>query len=295
MKRAVVTGASGFVGRSLVAQLRMQGWDLRFLGRRADQGPHGLAPDWSTQSLRPALAAFRPDYIFHLAGRTQAKAAQEFYAANLLPAAQLLDGLEDLPERPVVVLVGSAAEYGEAPEAAMPVPETHHCAPVSDYGASKLAQTELGLSRARRGWPIVVARLFNPVGPGMPEHLALGSFAARLASGVTSLQVGNLDVRRDFIAVDEAARLIVEVGQSPQALGQVVNICSGHAYLLRELVERMVMLVNQPTVIEPVASRMRPGEMTTFVGCTHRLEALGLAPAAPDFDALLPQMLEAAR
>ena len=295
MKRAVVTGASGFVGRSLVADLTGRGWDLRFLGRGADQGERTLAADWQAESLGPALAAFRPDCIFHLAGRTQGKGAQEFYAANVLPAAQLLDSLEGLPDRPVVVLVGSAAEYGEVPEACMPVAESRRCAPASNYGVSKLAQTELGLRHARQGWPVIVARLFNPVGPDMPDHLALGSFAARLASGATRLQVGNLDVRRDFIAVAEAARLIVEVSQTPQAYGQVLNICSGRDYLLRDLVERMVALVKRPTVIEPVASRMRPGEMTTFVGCTQRLEALGLAPAPPDFDVLLPQMLEAAR
>lgn len=295
MTRALVTGASGFVGASLVVRLRALGWDLRVLGRSKSAGPDALAADWEPSSLQAALDDYRPDVVFHLAGRTQAGSASDFFAANVLTAAQLLDALEPLPSRPVVVLAGSAAEYGYVPQTSLPVSEDHPCAPTSDYGASKLAQTELGLSHARRGWPVIVARLFNPVGPGMPQHLALGSFAKHLAAGEARLQVGNLKVSRDFIAVDEASRLIVELARTPQALGQVVNICSGQAYLLGELVEQMVELTGRATIIEPVADRMRPGEMTTLAGCTRRLEALGLRPAAPDFAQLLPQILDAAR
>jgi GDP-4-dehydro-6-deoxy-D-mannose reductase len=191
--------------------------------------------------------------------------------------------------------MGSAAEYGRLSEADLPASEDQICRPVTDYGASKLAQSMLGLARAARGWPVVIARLFNPVGPGMPSHLALGSFAETLAAGPKILEVGDLNVWRDFIDVDEAVRLVVELALIPQAVGQVVNICSGRAYLLRALVEQMVALSGGKTIISPVAGRMRPGEMTSFVGCVRRLQSFGLSPAEPDFDRLLPLLLEMKR
>jgi GDP-4-dehydro-6-deoxy-D-mannose reductase len=245
--------------------------------------------------MTPALADFSPQIVFHLAGRTQANSAQDYYAANVIPAAQLLDGLEGLAERPVVVLMGSAAEYGSVSEADLPASEDQVCQPITDYGASKHAQTMLGLSRAARGWPIVIARLFNPVGPGMPNHLALGGFAERLAANPEILEVGDLDVWRDFISVDEAARLVIELALVPEAIGQVVNICSGRAFLLRALAERMVALTGGTAILSPMTSRMRPRDMTKFVGCTQRLRSLGLSPAEPDFDRLLPLLLEAKR
>jgi nucleoside-diphosphate-sugar epimerase len=294
LKKALVTGASGFVGRSMVGRLHAEGWEVRVLGRHNDLNPLTIASSWHKQTLGPALTEFAPDAVFHLAGRTLSGTAEEYYTANVIPAAQLLDALEDLPNLPTIVLMGSAAEYGNVAEAALPVSEEHPCAPISDYGASKHAQTLMGLCRIRSGWPIIVARLFNPVGPGMPKHLALGSFASRLAAGASVLEVGNLDVRRDFISVDEAARIVFELAQIPEAVGKVINICSGRAFLLRELVEQMATFAGRQLFTRPVEDRIRSGEMTNFVGCTRRLGTFGLTPAAPDFTHLIPELLEAA-
>lgn len=297
MRRALVTGATGFVGRCLVALLRAQGWCVgQVVSSRSGSAAepqrfhleHGEASEFET-----IFGRFSPDVVFHMAGRTRAANTADLYASNVLLAANLLEAVRRCSSQPVVVLAGSAAEYGFVPPDALPVSEDHPCQPTNDYGISKFAQTLTGLARAEAGLPVIIARIFNPIGPGMPEHLALGSFAAQLrrAKGGCDLYVGNLDIERDFIDVAEATRLIATLGTIPEARGKVFNICSGKAFQLRSLVEELVRASGRSARIIGDPARMRSNEMHRMVGSTARLESLGLYPNPPDFGVLLPRML----
>jgi GDP-4-dehydro-6-deoxy-D-mannose reductase len=188
-----------------------------------------------------------------------------------------------------VVLIGSAAEYGYVPTSDLPVSEEHVCSPQTAYGVSKFAQTLLGLSQRRR--PVLCARLFNPVGPGMPSYLALGDFTDRVRHGETELRVGNLDVRRDFICADEAARLIGALCAIPDAFGQVINICVGEAFRLKDIVDQLIEIAPQAVSIVTDPLRVRGGEMPEFYGSTARLQRYGLTPSRPDFTSILGRMI----
>lgn len=282
--KAAVTGASGFIGQTLSAHLTATGWDVVPVRRDASGG---LPEGW----LQSA-----PDVIFHLAGRTQAPDAAEFYRANTLLTAQLLDAVAASPNRPLVILAGSAAEYGKVAPDCVPVSESHPCLPQSDYGISKYAQTLMAGLRASANLRIVVARIWNPVGANMPRHLALGSFATQIASLPSEggiLRVGNLAVERDFIDVAEVARIMAALATHPGAIGQVVNVCSGRAFRLRDLVQSMIRLAGRPIAIEVDGRRVRPDETMRLFGDPGRLHGLGLVPKPPDFEVLLPELLAA--
>jgi GDP-4-dehydro-6-deoxy-D-mannose reductase len=299
MRRALVTGATGFIGRNVVARLEEEGWTVAGAVRSRPAATTFCALDlgpspWGPEAFEYAFAEFAPDVVFHMAGVTQAASAADFYKSNTVLVASLLQAVQDSARRPAVVLAGSAAEYGLVGAAHLPVSEVHPCAPVTDYGISKYAQTLMGLARMRGGLRILVARIFNPVGPRMPCHLALASFAAQLrgpASQSGVLEVGDLEVERDFIDVAEAARLIVCLSSDPARYGAVYNICSGRAFHLRSLVEELVSLGGRRVSLVTRATRLRAGEMRAFYGDTSRLDALGLHPRAPDFARLLPELL----
>lgn len=309
MRRALVTGATGFIGRHLVARLAADGWAVTRAVRcaaRAGAAAPGCATlelgpsPWGPEVLARALADSSPEVVFHLAGTARAASPAELYGANVGLAADLLEAVCAGPDarrpRARVVLAGSAAEYGEVAPETLPVAEHHPCAPTTDYGISKYAQTLAGLARARRGLDVVVARIFNPVGPGMPGHLALASFVRQIREGVDVLRVGDLDVERDFIDVAEAARLIAALGAAEPVRGDrpggvVWNVCSGRAFRLGALMEELVRLDGRPVAIATDPARLRPGEMRSIYGSTARLAAAGLSPQAPDFAALLPRLL----
>jgi nucleoside-diphosphate-sugar epimerase len=303
VQTAVVTGASGFLGRHLCRELASRGTAIIALARPG--WPHTgnayrtvVAEPLSIDVLSDILAKAHPNVVYHLAGTNRTDDLDALYRANVVYGATLLEASLRTPIRPIVVLVGSAAEYGALTAAEIPVRETQLCRPVSAYGISKLAQTHHGLAAAARGLPLVVARPFNPIGVGMPDTSALGNFVKQIAAmdsrgGI--LTTGPLDAVRDFIAAADVARLLVDLAEIPAAIGQVVNLCSGCGIRLEDLVRRLVELAGVPVRHEISQMRSGTSDANVVIGDPARLRSFGLAVSVPNIDALLVEMLAAAR
>ena len=297
MHSAVVTGGQGFIGRELVKALRRRGVDVMTVGRCASAEPNHIAlaqDEWQSPALDRVLSQADPDCVFHLAGRACGNAS-ELFAANVLLTQNLIEALTRLDSRALLVVAGSAAEYGAAIRDGEPVSETMACAPSSAYGASKQAQTRAALAYAdETGTPVLVARIFNALGPNMPAHLAIGDFAAQIASMPANrgtLLVGNIDVRRDMVDVEHVATLLCQLAENPRARG-VVNVCSGQAPLLRDLVELLIDASGRSIELKIDQSRMRKNEVKTVIGSTDLLRMLGCPPPATDFRAVMNRVYQ---
>src|SRR5262245_57395909 len=244
---ALITGASGFIGRRLAAGLHAVGWSVTSLTRHAGPGPSWFAMGplpWDRSRLDAILERTRPDVVFHLLGAQPSLATDQQFAVNLNAAIDLVSALERQEGLARIIFAGSAAEYGPAEESELPLREDRACKPVGPYGSSKLAQTRFALSKAP-DLPVVVARIFNPVGPGMGRPLALGDFASQLADSdgrCAVLRVGNLDVFRDFIDVGDVIGILINLATDPRATGRIFNVCSGRAMLLKDIVANMIAL-----------------------------------------------------
>ena len=298
--RAVVTGGSGFLGRYLLARLTQDGWQTTVLARkqtgRLDVPEAVVGPlPWSVERLAEILRATQADVVFHLLGASDAVASTEVYEVNLLTTVRLLEAMKLLSTPPAALLCGSAAEYGVVQPKDLPVSETHPCRPFTVYGISKYAQTLHALSRANAGLRVVVARIFNPIGPGMGGHLALASFARQIARarGMDfTLMVGNLDVTRDYIEAAEVARLLIALASLPSAYGGVYNICTGVETRLRDLVGMMIQTSGPRVRTKVDPTRLRAHDINTFYGSAQQLTKLGLNVARPDFEGILQAMVK---
>jgi GDP-4-dehydro-6-deoxy-D-mannose reductase len=298
MRSALVTGGQGFIGRHLVNELCRRGVEVRTIGRRKSAemtgASHIVLDDtlWDSRSLDHVLEDAAPDCIFHLAGSARGT-PDELNRANVELLHCVLRALKRLDLRPRLVVAGSAAEYGSAIRDGEAICETAICAPLSAYGASKQAQTRAALAYAETtGTSVLVARIFNPLGPKMPRHLAIGDFANQIASMPPdrgTLRVGNIDVRRDMIDVNHLATLLYQLAENPDACG-VVNLCSGQAPLLRELIEMMIDVCGRKVDVEVDWTRVRGNEPATIVGSTTLLEKLRCAPPSTDFPAVLARI-----
>ena len=272
LRRALVTGADGFIGRHLVRELERYRVRVTGLTRRARQDKRfiamGSAAGWPIDCLAHILDMTDPDVVFHLAGGAAGSPA-ELEQLNLGLTRTLMAALSRGQARPVLVCCGSAAEYGRAHIDGLPTPETARCAPESAYGASKFAQTNEALAFGEQsGARVLVARIFNPIGPGMPPYLAIGEFARQIAAmpphgGV--LRTGNLAVSRDFIDVEDVASALHRLAAHPVARG-VVNICSGKPTRLDGLVELLITASGKPVHIEPDPARLRGQERSSIFG-----------------------------
>ena len=227
--RHLVTGANGFCGRHLMEILRARpGADVLGIGRRKAPGLGATADLCDAEAVRGILEKWQPERIYHLAGSCSEEWKKAF-SSNVETTRVLLEAIRSLELRCRVLLVGSAAEYGEV----LPVPLTEETPrnPLSIYGLTKAMQTELmGFFHRRFGLHVVMARAFNLHGEGCPPILFPGHVArevGKVKAGVQSkIRVHDLSASRDYLPVAEAMRAYIRILEHGES-GQVYHVASG--------------------------------------------------------------------
>jgi GDP-4-dehydro-6-deoxy-D-mannose reductase len=279
--RALVTGATGFVGPYLTEHLADAGDDVVGLDVEIDVT--------DAESIHRALLEIKPQVVYHLAalshvGESWNAPGQVFEVNTMGTLNVLLASGSAGVER--VLVVGSAEQYGQVEPGDMPIDEDQPMRPITPYGASKAA-AEMAASHAYlgRGLPVLCARAFNHIGPGQSPGMVVSAIAEQVArnerSGDDVVLTGDLTPTRDFTDVRDvvrAYRLLVEVGEP----GEVYNVCSGRAVAIREVAEKLLALADRPMRIETDPSRLRPVEVPAHWGDNTKLRtATGWLPTIP--------------
>jgi GDP-4-dehydro-6-deoxy-D-mannose reductase len=228
--RALITGAGGFAGRHLTDACRAAGDEVTGVSRST--GVDLLDP----HAARAAVAATRPDVVYHLAARAHVGESwgdpAGFLADNVTLALNVLEAVRAEAPGASVVAVASGELYG--PPESLPVTEDAPLRPQNPYAVSKAAADLLaGFYADAHGLRVVRARAFNHAGPGQEPTYAIASFARQAAAG-TEIVIGNPDTRRDYTDVRDvvrAYRLLAE-----RAAPGIYNVCSGRTASARELV-----------------------------------------------------------
>lgn len=291
MKRLLITGADGFVGRWLTREALAQGWHVV-----AAVGPGGappsewLTPDQLVQVTRmecdltlPAdlarLASEPVQAVVHLAAVASGAAAlrdpAHAMAVNVSASTGLVEALVRANQRPRFVFVSTGEVYGGGYD--LPIDETAPVRPVSPYAESKAAaETALVAMGQFHHLDIVVARAFPHSGPGQDTRFVLPAFAARIRdagqSGTLQIPVGNLDVVRDFLDVRDVARAYLLLVASGVA-GTAYNVSSGIGQHLTACFARLATLLGVPAAAVPDASLFRPADIPVLIGNPSRLHA----------------------
>jgi nucleoside-diphosphate-sugar epimerase len=248
----LVTGGTGFVGRHVLHALKRPMEDslqpetkVIALGR---QCPEGWPRDdfaevdlTDTVKLPEVIRRIAPDCVIHTAGRTPPAPDEEIYRANFWATIHLLTALRTMHKPARVVLSGSAAELEPVDPEYLPVDENYRGFPRDAYGRSKYLASSAGLAE-RSQLEVMVARVFNPIGPGTPASQAFGRFADRLTdpdADPLALVVGDLDVRRDFIDVRDVARAMITLASQGHA-GLAYNVGTGRSRGVGEGLDRLI-------------------------------------------------------
>jgi len=233
---ALVTGATGFIGRALVRHLAASGTPVIALVRDpARAGDLGATPgvELARGDLRdPArlrdLAA-RASIVYHLAGLTRARSRAEFMAVNATATGALAAAAAAAAAPPLFVYVSSLAVAGPR-NAARPAREGDPPAPVNPYGESKLGG-ELLLASAGGGLRRVVVRPPWVYGPGDRQTLALFRMASR--GFFPSVRGGRMQV--SLVHVDDLVEAIVLASGAVRPGGRVYYVTDGRVHTLAEL------------------------------------------------------------
>ena len=250
--RVLVTGASGFIGRSCVQILQERGWEIHAVARRRVDAGAGPVK-WHTHDfLEPAatsrlLAEIRPTHLLHLAWYTAPKA---YWTApeNMQWVAASLDLLRAFGEHggTRVVMAGSCAEYEWEHE--LYSEQTTPCRPATLYGACKhgldvIASRFAAQADLSYAW----ARIFFLYGPNEHPARLVASVARSLLNGERARCSPGTQAR-DFLHVEDAARALVQLLVSD--IQGAVNIASGQAVTVRELASRIGNLLGRRDLID---------------------------------------------
>jgi GDP-4-dehydro-6-deoxy-D-mannose reductase len=167
--------------------------------------------------------------------------------------------------------VGSSEIYGHVDEKDMPVTEAQPLAPLNPYAVSKAAQDLLaGQWAVSPGLDILRVRSFNHTGPGQGDNFVCSAFARQAAEISLGLrpprvEVGNLNVRRDFLDVRDVCRAylaLIEKGEK----GAFYNLASGKAQSIKKILNDLLALTKKDVEIVIDPERMRPVDQPVMKG-----------------------------
>jgi len=274
-ERVLVTGAAGFTGRHLCTHLRECGYRVFGLVEHARVDPDDLVADLlDAPALGAAIRTAAPDHVVHLAAIAfpgHAEAAS-IYRVNLTGTLTLLEALvrEGFGRNRVLLpstgTVYASSESGELVETAPLAPATH-------YAVSKLAMEHMARMYAR-SLPITVVRPFNYTGPGQHEPYLIPKIVRHFAERAATIELGNVDVIRDFLDVRSVVDVYQRLLNTPAAAGGTFNVCSGKGVAIRDLVAMLEELTGHRIAIRVNPKFVRPDEPRRIVGCSAKLHAI---------------------
>jgi nucleoside-diphosphate-sugar epimerase len=288
LKRALVTGGTGFVGSNLVRRLLQEGHSVGLLVRDGHD-PWRLADvvdrvQWITANLddgtgiEAGLDGFRPQWIFHLAAHgaySWQRDPNSILKTNVLGTANLLDACLRIGFE-AFVNTGSSSEYGLKDH---PPREDEALEPNSTYAVAKAAATMYCAQAGHAsGEPISTLRLYSVYGPWEEPQRFIPQLVARGLEGLLP-PLASPDTARDYVYVSDVCDAYLKVARAVPDPGIVYNVGTGEQTTLRQAVElaRRVLEIT----VEPVWKSMpdRGWDTETWVGNGAKLrERLGWRP-----------------
>lgn len=275
MKKAIITGSEGFVGKYLQQELANNGYEV--IGIDLIAGENTLVADLlNPEQVNEIIQSEKPDCVFHLAGQANVgkswEIPQKTVEINVNAAITLMEAIRKYSPDTALLLVGSSDQYGNLKEEGIRVTEETPMKPMNPYAISKVMQEQMGRAYAKAyNLKIRMTRSFNHGGAGQKAGFMIPDFASGIVKvergEQASLLVGNLMSRRDFTHVRDvvrAYRLIAEKGTS----GEVYNVGSGTTYSAQEVLDKLIAMASKTILVHQDPSKMRPTD-TPVICCDH--------------------------
>ncbi|MCX6815394.1 MAG: GDP-mannose 4,6-dehydratase [Candidatus Aenigmarchaeota archaeon] len=298
MKKALITGADGFIGSHLADILLSKGLEVICLVHKK-----GLIKNiahiknkvkiidcdvTNKKRIEDIIKNTKPDYIFHLAAQSFVmpswKDPELTFKTNIFGTFYLLEAVRKAGIAPIIVVACSSAEYGLNYEHEIPIKETKEFRPSSPYAVSKIGTDMISyLYWQTYKMKIIRMRFFNITGPRKTND-ACSDFAKMIAkvekSDKSIIEVGYLGGIRDYTDVRDAVNAVWLLAAKGK-YGEAYNICTGNRYKVEDLLKKLLSISNKKIEIKKDPKKYRPLEDPIFVGDNTKIRSLGWIPMIP--------------
>jgi GDP-6-deoxy-D-talose 4-dehydrogenase len=292
--KILITGIDGFTGKYLSAYFsRMQYivYGLSFF--RKDEKKKVFQGDITNkEQLEQIVKAVNPDYIIHLAAISFVphENHRDLYNVNVLGTQNILDVCIALNLEPrKIIIASSASVYGNVDvetlsEDFCPAPNTH-------YGNSKLSMEHI-VRTYFDDLNILIVRPFNYTGPGQASHFVIPKIVDHFKENRSVIELGNINVYREYndihYLVEIYHQLMLHTYKS-----DVVNICSGNAISLNDVIALLRQITGNEIEIKVNPKFIRKNETETLSGSTRKLQSiLGSLPTPIPLRTTLQSMID---
>lgn len=244
-KKILVTGGSGFIGTNLIKKLISLG---------ASVTNFDLANGQNVENENQ-LAAFikkKYDIIYHLAGFSGStesnKERLKSFRVNTLATVNLCQLILKYSPKTKIIISSSRLEYGKPQH--LPVDENHPTIPVSCYGLSKLAATQMVLILHKiNNLDVTIFRTSNVYGPHTDTKFAgyniINHFIDLAQRGKTLTIFGDGTQKRDYLFIDDFVNAFILAATQPESWGQIYNLGAGVGIEFKEMVALIVKKVGK--------------------------------------------------
>lgn len=272
--RVAVTGAGGFIGRHVLAELRGRDLDVVAVTRDARR-LEGLCPDVRVLELDialpgqdPCIRMGRPDLLIHLAWDGLPNYQSLHHCESELPRQYAF--LKSIIESGLTSLLvaGTCFEYGRQHG---PLLEQMPAQPDNPYGFAKDAlRRQLEFLKSRTPFALTWTRLFYMYGENQPESSLYAQLCSAVRRGDRTFSMSGGEQLRDYLPVGEVARIIVELALQRADRG-IVNVCSGEPISVRRLAETWLQEKGWEIELDLGRYPYHPYEPMAFWGDTQKL------------------------
>jgi UDP-glucose 4-epimerase len=277
-RKALVTGATGFIGRHLCTRLVEHGAEVHAISRREQPPGHDLV-EWhradiaDSDAVQALVQSVGPDTVFHLGSQVCGDPGHQFVRpmleSNLLGTVNLLTAVQDAGCRRMV-MTGSVVE------------PRNDAAATSPYAAAKGAATGYArMFHTLYGTPVVCLRLAMVYGPGQldSDKLIPHVVTSLLQGEAPRISSGRWEV--DWVYVDDVVEALLMAAAADELEGHTLDIGSGDVASVRSVAERLAGMVEGDLGLNVGVVDDRPLERSVSSNLARTRELLGWAPATP--------------
>ncbi|RJQ53082.1 MAG: SDR family NAD(P)-dependent oxidoreductase [Nitrospiraceae bacterium] len=275
-KKALVTGADGFIGSHLVETLIKEGCRVRAFTYYNSFNSWGWLDTFPREILNEVevfagdvrdpngvrTAVRDMDLVFHLAALIgipySYHSPDSYIDTNIRGTMNVLQACKDLgTERTIVT--STSEVYGTAQR--VPINEKHPLQGQSPYSATKISADKISESFHRSfNLPVITARPFNTYGPRQSARAVIPTIITQLLSGCGEIRLGSLTPTRDLNYVQDICNGFIALARCEKAIGREINIGSGHEISVGDLANMIIGQINPNAKIIATDERKRPAD-----------------------------------
>jgi len=240
----LITGSSGFLGNTLIEKIKQEDKTWNLIGvdikSKDNQGINFLKYDLSKKvSWKRIIEENNINLIYHIAGVFLNIDNYTMMKINVLQLLSFFEEIRKTSLNPIIVIIGSAAQYGLIDKQNLPVEENTIQKPISFYGLTKKWQEEMAIHYFMSyGIKTICTRPSNLIGKGIAETLLPGFLTKSFTKNddLINIEISSKNDKRDYIDVRDVASALILLAKNNKSVGEVFNISSSELISNEQLV-----------------------------------------------------------